>query len=76
MQVLDTGYRVPRQILDFASMLLPALAPGLAPARSLRQDPGSLTVTPVMPRALPGHPGCRLRAGPRPARLGRGHRLG
>ena len=54
MQVLDTGYRVPRQILDFASMLLPALAPGLAPARSLRQDPGSLTVTPVTPRALPG----------------------
>src|SRR5215831_5154741 len=54
MQVLDTGYRVPRQILDFASMLLPALAPGLAPARSLRQDPGSLTVTPVTPGALPG----------------------
>src|SRR5215469_3778400 len=42
LQVLDTGYRVPRQILDFASTLLPALAPGLAPARSLRQDPGSL----------------------------------
>jgi DNA helicase IV len=54
LQVLDTGYRVPRQILDFASTLLPALAPGLAPARSLRQDPGSLTVTPVTPRALPG----------------------
>src|SRR5215468_2072343 len=54
MQVLDTGYRVPRQILDFASMLLPALAPGLAPAQSLRQDPGSLTVTPVTPGALPG----------------------
>src|SRR5215831_15296742 len=54
MQVLDTGYRVPRQILDFASMLLPALAPGLAPARSLRQDPGALTVTPATPRALPG----------------------
>jgi DNA helicase IV len=54
MQVLDTGYRVPRQILDFASMLLPALAPGLAPARSLRQDPGSLTVTPATLRALPG----------------------
>ncbi|HEY7362422.1 MAG TPA: ATP-binding domain-containing protein, partial [Streptosporangiaceae bacterium] len=54
LQVLDTGYRVPRQILDFASLLLPALAPGLAPARSLRQDPGSLTVTPVPPRALPG----------------------
>ena len=54
MQVLDTGYRVPRQILDFASLLLPVLAPGLAPARSLRQDPGSLAVTPVTPRALPG----------------------
>jgi DNA helicase IV len=54
MQVLDTGYRVPRQILDFASTLLPRLAPGLAPARSLRQDPGSLTVTPATPRALPG----------------------
>jgi len=53
LQVLDTGYRVPRQILDFASTLLPALAPGLAPARSLRQDPGSLTVTPATPRALP-----------------------
>jgi DNA helicase IV len=54
LQVLDTGYRVPRQILDFASTLLPALAPGLAPARSLRQDPGSLTVTPATPKALPG----------------------
>jgi DNA helicase IV len=54
VQVLDTGYRVPRQILDFASTLLPRLAPGLAPARSLRQEPGSLTVTPVTPRALPG----------------------
>jgi DNA helicase IV len=54
MQVLDTGYRVPRQILDFASVLLPRLAPGLAPARSLRQDPGSLTVTPATPGTLPG----------------------
>ena len=41
LQLLDTGYRVPRQILDYASMLLPALAPGLAPARSFRQDPGA-----------------------------------
>jgi DNA helicase IV len=54
MQVLDTGYRVPRQILDFASRLLPRLAPGLAPARSLRQDPGALTITLATPRALPG----------------------
>jgi len=45
---------VPRQILDYASTLLPALAPSLAPARSLRQDPGALTITPVRTRALPG----------------------
>jgi DNA helicase IV len=54
LQVLDTGYRVPRQILDYASTLLPALAPSLAPARSLRQGPGALTVSPVRTRALPG----------------------
>jgi DNA helicase IV len=54
VQVLDTGYRVPRQILDYASALLPVLAPGLSPARSLRQDPRSLAVTPVTARALPG----------------------
>jgi DNA helicase IV len=53
VQVLDTGYRVPKQILDFASLLLPKLAPGLAPARSLRQDPGSLTVVPLAADALP-----------------------
>lgn len=53
VQVLDTGYRVPEQILDFASLLLPQLAPGLAPARSLRRDPGSLTVLPVAVDALP-----------------------
>jgi DNA helicase IV len=44
LRVLATGYRVPRQILDFASGLLPHIAPGLAPARSLRQDPGALTI--------------------------------
>ena len=32
LRVLDTGYRVPRQILDFASRLLGQIAPGLAPA--------------------------------------------
>jgi DNA helicase IV len=45
IRVLDTGYRVPRQILDFASRLLGHIAPGLAPARSLRQDSGSLVIT-------------------------------
>ena len=43
---LDVGYRVPRQILDFASRLLPSIAPGLSPARSLRADAAALRVTP------------------------------
>jgi DNA helicase IV len=45
LRVLDTGYRVPRQILDFASQLLDRIAPGLSAARSVRQDAGSLVVT-------------------------------
>ena len=45
LRELDTGYRVPRQILDFANGLLGHIAPGLTPARSLRQDAGSLVIT-------------------------------
>jgi DNA helicase IV len=52
LRVLDTGYRVPRQILDFASRLLSQIAPGLSPARSLRQDTGSLVITPAAPDTL------------------------
>lgn len=44
---LGVGYRVPRQILDYASRLLPSIAPGLRPAQSLRSDERSLTVTRV-----------------------------
>jgi DNA helicase IV len=44
---LDVGYRVPRQILDFASRLLPSIAPGLSPAKSLRADPDALRVVPA-----------------------------
>jgi DNA helicase IV len=47
LRVLDTGYRVPRQILDFASRLLSQIAPGLAPASSVRQDAGALDITAV-----------------------------
>jgi DNA helicase IV len=54
LRVLDTGYRVPRQILDYASLLLAQVAPGLAPARSLRQDPGSLAVIEATADSLPG----------------------
>ena len=49
---LDVGYRVPRQILDFASSLLPSIAPGLSPAKSLRADPDALRVVPAAPGDL------------------------
>jgi hypothetical protein len=41
---LSVGYRVPRQILDYASALLSVIAPELRPASSLRADPGALEV--------------------------------
>ena len=44
---LSIGYRVPRQILDYASSLLDAIAPELRPASSLRADPGALDVVRV-----------------------------
>jgi DNA helicase IV len=49
LRVLDTGYRVPRQILDFASRLLGQIAPALRPASSVRQDPGALLVRKLAP---------------------------
>ena len=49
LRVLDVGYRVPRQILDFASRLLPYIAPDLTPASSLRQDAGALQLRQVEP---------------------------
>lgn len=51
-RVLDTGYRVPRQILDFASKLLSQIAPGLSPATSVRHDPGALMIRQFEPAAL------------------------
>lgn len=44
LEVLLTGYRVPREVLDLANRLLPHIAPGVAPATSLRSAPGSLEV--------------------------------
>ncbi|GAA4614419.1 AAA family ATPase [Actinoallomurus liliacearum] len=47
LTVLDRGYRVPRQIIDFASRLLPRIAPELAPPTSVRSAPGALRVNRV-----------------------------
>ena len=49
---LSTGYRVPRQILDYASSLLAVIAPELRPASSLRADPGALDIVRVPSAAL------------------------
>jgi hypothetical protein len=51
---LSVGYRVPRQILDYASTLLAVIAPELRPASSLRADPGALDLTRVPAASLAG----------------------
>ncbi|MGH9085337.1 MAG: HelD family protein, partial [Acidimicrobiales bacterium] len=38
IEELEVGYRVPKPILDVASRLLPAAAPGVRPSRSVRLD--------------------------------------
>ncbi len=49
---LSVGYRVPRQILDYASCLLGVIAPELRPASSLRADPGALDIVAVPDSSL------------------------
>jgi DNA helicase IV len=50
---LTRGYRVPREVLDYANRLLPLIAPGLPPAGALRSEPGSLRIRPVASLAGP-----------------------
>jgi len=45
--VLDRGFRVPGLVIEFAARLLPEMAPGLGAPRSVRDNPGRLTVTPT-----------------------------
>ncbi|MEU2942492.1 AAA family ATPase [Nocardiopsis alba] len=47
LHVLDRGYRVPAQIIDFAAGLLPTIAPGLGAPVAVRRSPGSLRVVPT-----------------------------
>ncbi|GAA3809003.1 AAA family ATPase [Sphaerisporangium flaviroseum] len=51
---LTLGFRVPREVLDFAARLLSSVAPTLAAPRSLRPGAGSLSVrrTADLPQAL------------------------
>jgi DNA helicase IV len=54
VEVLERGYRVPREIIGFASRLLPAIAPGVSPPTSIRQTPGSLQIRRSAGGELPG----------------------
>ncbi|MBM7172254.1 AAA family ATPase [Streptomyces sp. G44] len=47
VEELTAGFRVPREVIAYASRLLPAIAPGLAAVASVRESPGSLAVREV-----------------------------
>jgi DNA helicase IV len=42
VEVLERGYRVPAAVIDFASRLLPTIAPGVAAPVSVRENRGTL----------------------------------
>ncbi|MDT0453940.1 HelD family protein [Streptomyces hesseae] len=44
VEELTQGFRVPREVIAYASRLLPAIAPGLAAATSMRESPGDFSV--------------------------------
>ncbi|MFJ2771821.1 HelD family protein [Streptomyces sp. NPDC087300] len=44
VEELTAGFRVPREVIAYASLLLPDIAPGLAEVNSVRESPGSLAV--------------------------------
>ncbi|WP_051746476.1 HelD family protein [Streptomyces scopuliridis] len=43
VEELTAGFRVPREVIAYASRLLPSIAPGLAEVASVRESPGSLS---------------------------------
>ncbi|MGW6980348.1 HelD family protein [Streptomyces sp. NPDC054932] len=44
VEELTAGFRVPREVIAYASRLLPSISPGLAPVSSVRETPGSLRI--------------------------------
>jgi DNA helicase IV len=54
LRVLEVGYRVPREILDFANRLLDQIAPSLTGAASLRHDPAALEIVTTTQAGLAG----------------------
>ncbi|QEV49917.1 AAA family ATPase [Streptomyces vinaceus] len=48
LEELTAGFRVPREVIAYASRLLPSISPGLAAVSSVRETPGSLVVSPAV----------------------------
>ncbi|MEU7119401.1 HelD family protein [Streptomyces zaomyceticus] len=44
VEELTAGFRVPREVIAYASRLLPHMSPGLAAVESVRENPGSLEI--------------------------------
>ena len=53
LAVLDRGFRVPAQIIEYAARLLPAIAPGLAAPTSVRRATAALRITACTADTLP-----------------------
>ncbi|MER5885117.1 UvrD-helicase domain-containing protein [Streptomyces sp. NPDC001941] len=47
VEELTAGFRVPREVIAYASRLLPHMSPGLAEVKSVRENPGSLVLREV-----------------------------
>ncbi|AWZ16324.1 AAA family ATPase [Streptomyces sp. ICC1] len=59
LEELTAGFRVPREVIAYASRLLPSISPGLAPVSSVRETPGSLVVSPVADPTAAAVDACR-----------------
>ncbi|MGW3242040.1 HelD family protein [Streptomyces sp. NPDC001070] len=54
IEELTQGFRVPLEVIAYASRLLPAIAPGLTEATSVRENPGAFSVREVPAGELTG----------------------
>jgi DNA helicase IV len=57
VEELTAGFRVPTDVITYASRLLPHIAPGLTPVASVRENPGFFEVRPATGDAGGGTPG-------------------
>ncbi len=53
VEELTAGFRVPTDVITYASRLLPYIAPGLAPVASVRENPGFFEVRETTVRETP-----------------------